>query len=278
MAALFRGLRSNLSILSSRQSSLTLASPSVQTKLSPLRSFCSKCGFRQYSSEQPLPRPKKKADETSINITWTSVAVTFAVGGALLAGMQYVRYEKELKQEQSRTKSLGKAALGGEWELVDHTGKIRKSTDYKGKWLLVYFGFTHCPDICPDELEKMASVVDSIGKSSAPGELQPLFITVDPDRDTQEAIASYVKEFHPKLLGLTGTHAQVDKATRAYRVYYSQGPRDEDNDYIVDHTIIMYLVNPDGQFLDYYGQNATAAQTHKSIESHMAKWAISQKL
>jgi len=206
------------------------------------------------------------------------VAVTFAVGGALLAGMQYLKREKEKKQEQSRTASLGKAALGGEWELEDHNGKVRKSTDYHGQWLLIYFGFTHCPDICPEELEKMASVVDLVDQTKTIGSLEPLFITVDPERDTKEAIKNYVKEFHPRLLGLTGSHQQVDKATRAYRVYYSQGPRDEDNDYIVDHTIIMYLINPDGQFHDYYGQNATVDQTFRSIEKHMAKWMLSHKM
>jgi len=273
MAFLCRAARNSLALLSSRQPSLSLA---TQRQVGNIRSFCSRCGIRQYSTGQPLPKPKKKADEASINITWASVAVTFAIGGALLGGMQYVKHEKELKKEKSRTASLGKASLGGEWELVDHTGKVRKSTDYHGQWLLIYFGFTHCPDICPDELEKMATVVDLIAKSKQ-GELQPLFITVDPDRDSKEAIASYVKEFHPKLLGLTGSHQQVDTATRAYRVYYSQGPKDEDNDYIVDHTIIMYLINPDGQFLDYYGQNATVESTHRSIEGHMVKWKLNHK-
>jgi len=123
----------------------------------------------------------------------------------------------------------------------------------------------------------MGQVVDLIDEDKSVGSIQPLFITVDPERDDQKAVASYVQEFHPKLLGLTGTSQQINTATRAYRVYYSQGPRDEDNDYIVDHTIIMYLINPEGQFVDYYGQNKTAPQTYASIAMHMSKYDLIQK-
>ncbi|XP_048101215.1 protein SCO1 homolog, mitochondrial isoform X2 [Alosa alosa] len=189
----------------------------------------------------PSPGDKKSGNKKTEPVTWKSLVVTFAIGGTLLAAMKIFKKEKEDSIERERTKSLGKPALGGPFSLIDHNNKPCKSEDFLGQWVLLYFGFTHCPDICPDEIEKMIEVVDEI-------------------------------EFSPKLIGLTGATAQVDQVSRAYRVYYSQGPKDEDNDYIVDHTIIMYLVGPDGDFVEYFGQNKKSGEISSSIASHMRKY------
>lgn len=109
-------------------------------------------------------------------------------------------------------------------------------------------------------------------------DIQPLFITVDPERDTKELVGKYCKEFSPKLLGLTGTVDQIKNVCKAFRVYFSAGPRDKDNDYIVDHTIILYLVDPNGEFVDYYGQSKNHEQVSDSILVNIAKWnAINKK-
>ncbi len=201
--------------------------------------------------------------------------------------------------EQRKQIILGKANLGGEWELMDHTGQMRKSSDFHGKWVIIYFGFTHCPDICPDEIEKMVEAVDKLGRI-----LETKFCTIDLSlrvlivasqkimatiffsqtksrrlaewcRSSSPSIRTVIRprrlqntskvrtstmlpqrvdvlgwlnelcprvltknccflaEFSPKIIGFTGTNEQLRQATRAYRVYFSEGPKDDDNDYIV---------------------------------------------
>ncbi|XP_035471821.2 protein SCO1 homolog, mitochondrial [Scophthalmus maximus] len=223
-------------------------------------------------STKPPPPPSGAEPKKSGPVTWKSLAITFAIGGTLLGAMKYFKKEKEELIEKERNRSIGRPALGGPFSLTDHNNKPAKSEDFLGQWVLLYFGFTHCPDICPDEIEKMIEVVDEIDKIKSLPNLTPLLITIDPDRDTPEALAVYVKEFSPKLIGLTGTTAEVEQVSRAYRVYYSQGPKDEDNDYIVDHTIIMYLVGPDGEFVEYFGQNKRSAEISGSIAGYMRKY------
>lgn len=185
------------------------------------------------------------------------------------AGYMYKR-NKEVEMERERRRSLGKASIGGPFELVDQDGKVRTNKDFLGKWLIIYFGFSHCPDVCPDELEKLVKALDIVKKSPKADPVQPLFITVDPARDDPKVLKEYLREFSDDIIGLTGNEEQVKQASKSYRVYYSAGPKLE-NDYIVDHTIIMYLIDAEGQFVDYYGQNKTAEEVANGIILSMAK-------
>lgn len=203
----------------------------------------------------------------------TRVAVALLFGGGLLAIWWVVHLEKQHKLRQQRVEQLQKVALGqGNFSLLDHTGQRKTKEDFLGSWVLLYFGFTHCPDICPDELDKLSAVVAALDRDASLPPVQPLFITVDPERDDVPALARYVKDFHPRLIGLTGTTEEVKEAGRDYRVYASAGPKDEDGDYIVDHTILIYLITPDGLFLDYYNRMKSPEQITESIRNHLTSY------
>ncbi|XP_029969033.1 protein SCO2 homolog, mitochondrial [Salarias fasciatus] len=198
------------------------------------------------------------------------LAVTLLFGSGLIGAWWYVYTEKQQKLQRQRLEQLRQVALGqGTFSLLDHRGRRRTKQDFLGRWVLLYFGFTHCPDICPDELDKMSAVVAALDGDASLPPVQPLFITVDPERDDVPALARYVKDFHPRLVGLTGTPEEVKHAGRDYRVYANPGPKDEDGDYIVDHTILIYLVSPDGLFLDYYNRMKSQEQIVESVRNHI---------
>ena len=217
---------------------------------------------------------------TGSPVTWKNLAAACGVVSVLMAAYYYVKGKKDEIREKNRKGEIGKSKIGGTFDLIDQDGKPKKSADYYGKWVLLYFGFTHCPDICPDEMEKMSEVYDKLkeaktnSKASYLGDVVPIMITVDPERDGVPQMKEYCKEFHPELIGLTGTPEKIMEACKAFRVYFSAGPRDDEDDYIVDHTIIIYLLDPEGQFVDYYGQTKTAEQIVTSVKLQMGKYNI----
>lgn len=223
-----------------------------------------------HSSEKPTKKRISTANQPSSDkgpITWTSLLLGGGIVGIFTGYYLYLKNRKLEKMDREKSRTFGKAAVGGSFELIDTKGNLRKSEEFSGKWLLVYFGFTHCPDVCPEELDKLAIVLDGLDKNKV--EVTPLFISVDPERDTPEVVGKYLEEFSDKFIGLTGNKDQVEKATRAYRVYYSAGPKDKDNDYIVDHSIISYLVGPNGELVDYFGQTKTAEEIEATIIMHV---------
>ncbi|XP_026878824.2 protein SCO2 homolog, mitochondrial [Electrophorus electricus] len=223
------------------------------------------CEQHQATYSQGSYQPPKPGSSAKIKLR-TRLAVTLIIGGGIVGTWWYVHHEKDQKLQAQRLEQLSKVAVGqGDFSLLDHTGRRRTKKDFLGSWVLMYFGFTHCPDICPEELEKVSSVVDLLDKDAGLPLVQPLFITVDAERDDVTAMAKYVSDFHPRLLGMTGTPEEVKEVGQAYRVYASAGPKDEDGDYIVDHTILIYLINPDGLFLDYYNRTKMPHRLLKSI-------------
>ncbi|EZA59586.1 hypothetical protein DMN91_011119 [Ooceraea biroi] len=216
--------------------------------------------------------PKKPSKEIKTPpITWKNLLISSVIGGGILLYLNYLRDQKDKTLAKERRRELGKAKIGGKFELIDTNGKTVKSDDFLGQWVMIYFGFTHCPDVCPDEIEKMTNVVNNLEKEHN-FKIQPIFISVDPERDTPTVVGKYLKEFSDKIIGLTGSIEQVGQACKAYRVYYSNGPKDQDEDYIVDHTIIIYLVDPEGLFVDYYGQTHDVEKIVTSIIVNKLKY------
>jgi len=138
-------------------------------------------------------------------------------------------------------------AVGGPFTLVDQNGATRHDTDFRGKLMLVYFGYTFCPDACPTALSEISRAMDELGAKAE--EVQPIFVTVDPARDTVEQMKLYMANFSPRILGLTGTPEQVAAAARAYRVYYQKVPQSGSNDYLMDHSSFIYVMGRDGHYL-----------------------------
>ncbi|MDR3475106.1 MAG: SCO family protein, partial [Devosia sp.] len=141
--------------------------------------------------------------------------------------------------------TTGGVQVGGPFSLVDDTGKPVTQASWPGRWLLIYFGYTFCPDVCPTELQTIATALGALGPQAA--RVVPLFITIDPERDTPEHMAEYVKLFDARLIGLTGTPRQIAAVARAYRVYYAKVTPKESTTYLMDHSSYIYLVGPDGK-------------------------------
>lgn len=169
-----------------------------------------------------------------------TLAILVAAGGAL-------SLRAYLPSAAPQATSVGEADIRSEFALTDHTGRAVTETDFAGRWQLVFFGFTHCPDICPTTLAYMASVLDLLGPQAE--RVAPLFITVDPTRDTVPVMAEYVSAFHPRLVGLTGTEAEVAEAARSFRTWYERVEDDAAPDgYMMAHQGYLYLMRPDGRF------------------------------
>ena len=156
--------------------------------------------------------------------------------------------------------------VGGPFALTDHTGKPRTDQDFRGKLMLVYFGFTNCPDVCPTDLQSIGLALEKLG--AAGSAVQPLFITVDPARDTVDHLKDYVPMFHPRLIGLTGSAAAIDKAADAYKVYYAKAPL-KDNDYTIDHSAFIYLVGADGRYLGFFPPGTAPGSIAETIRQQL---------
>ncbi|HET7852352.1 MAG TPA: SCO family protein [Methyloceanibacter sp.] len=160
--------------------------------------------------------------------------------------------------------SSGTALIGGPFSLVGADGKPVTDRDFRGRYMLIFFGFTHCPDICPAELQVIAQALDQLGDKA--NKVVPVFITLDPERDTPEAMANYVKSFGPNFVGLTGSPEAIAAAAKAYRVSYAKVEnKNSPGDYSVDHSALVYLMDPEGRYVTHFSYGLGAEQMAEKL-------------
>jgi len=171
----------------------------------------------------------------------------FLVGGLSALGLFFLQNSHPGPKQIS----TGKALIGGPFALTDHTGKRVTEKDFEGKFMLVFFGYTFCPDFCPAELQVISAALDELGEKVK--KVTPIFITIDPERDTVEQMKSYVSNFHEQLIGLTGSMEEIRAAAKVYRVYFKKVTSDaSSSDYVMDHSSIVYLMSPQGEYLTHF--------------------------
>jgi cytochrome oxidase Cu insertion factor (SCO1/SenC/PrrC family) len=176
------------------------------------------------------------------------VLAGLAFGGAVAVAVSPTARERLLP---AKVRSVGQALVGGPFTLTDHTGKRVTEQDFRGRTLIVVFGFTFCPDICPTELQVISAALDQLGPKAK--NVVPLFISVDPERDTPDQLAQYVKSFHPRLVGLTGTPEEIAAAAKAYRAYFKKVPDPKSSaGYTMDHSALIYVMRPDGAYQAHF--------------------------
>jgi cytochrome oxidase Cu insertion factor (SCO1/SenC/PrrC family) len=165
----------------------------------------------------------------------------------------------------------GAVSIGGPFELVDQHGATRTDADFRGTYMLMYFGFTYCPDTCPITLLKIAHTLENLA-ALAPAKAErvvPVFISVDPERDTPEALRSYAENFHPRLVALTGAPRELERLGRAYGVFFAKVPTGEPGEYLMDHTGFVYLIGPDGQYVEHFESDASVGDLVDALQRHV---------
>lgn len=205
---------------------------------------------------------------------WFVPAVGFAVIVAVYGIDISIPGPDEPPERRQPVAEAMRDLISGEFSLVDHTGRAVTDESYSDEWLLVFFGYTYCPDICPTTLGVVALVLDALGEDAAT--LRPLFVTADPARDTPEVLAAYVAAFHPRIVGLTGTGEQVAAAAKSYGIYYAKAPLVEggeihSDDYVMEHTARLYLMDPEGVYAGRFSPTDTVETIVAGIRKFMRR-------
>lgn len=200
-----------------------------------------------------------------MNSVWTRRALTaFLLAVLMICGLLLYRLWMERVSPEGGS---GEALVGGPFQLTDQDGNAVTEQTYKGKLMLVYFGFTYCPDACPTALGVMSAALDKLDVAAE--RVVPILITVDPERDTPQVLKDYVSNFHPRMVGLTGTPEQIAQVAKAYRVYYQKAAGATGGDYLMDHTLLIYLMDGEGKYLANFSASATPDDIAAKIREYL---------
>ena len=174
-----------------------------------------------------------------------------------------------MKPEWMEKKFTGVALVGGPFQMVNQNGTVVTDRDFAGKPTLIFFGYTYCPDVCPTELQIMSAALDQLGDKAA--HVQPVFVTVDPERDTPPVIKSYLESFGPRWTGLTGSPEQVQAMAKAWHVFYEKRENKESpKDYLMDHSSFIFLMGADGKFLKHFSYTTDVNQLAAGLSEALA--------
>jgi cytochrome oxidase Cu insertion factor (SCO1/SenC/PrrC family) len=198
-----------------------------------------------------------------------AAGVAVAALGWLLWRQAFVEPPERAAAELMDVVMWGKEPIGGPFSLIDHNGQPRTDADFRGKLLLIYFGFTYCSDACPIDLQSVAGALDKLGPASEA--VQPLFITVDPQKDTPEQLKRYVALFHPRLIGLTGSFPQIRAVERAYKVYAGKSDPSKEADPNIDHSSFVYLIDAAGKYIGFFPPGTSADRMVEVIGNELAR-------
>lgn len=201
-------------------------------------------------------------------VRWIAYGLAVAVAAA--AGLVWVQRGGLARFETAQigVSTPGGVSVGGPFTLENAAGRTVTDADFRGRYMLVYFGYTFCPDVCPTELQTMISALSSLGKEA--GRITPVFITIDPERDTPKVMGEYTKLFSDRLVGLTGSAAQIAAAAKAYRVYYARAKSAQATGYLMDHSSFIYLMGPDGKLAALFGHDTDAKQLAAGLRAKLA--------
>jgi protein SCO1/2 len=215
-----------------------------------------------------------KKDKERVELRALKIALAVLVGLMLAGGVALWQVNKDetrivaLRQEAQQvqpqqTVPPNTSKIGGPFNLTDQDGKKVTDAKYRGKYLLVYFGYTYCPDLCPTGLQSIAHALDQLGDDAK--KVQPLYVTIDPARDTPAKLKEYIASFHPQIVGLTGTAAQIASVAKEYQVYYARGEQVDEHDYIMDHSSLIYLMDPQGNFVTTFPEEVDPTAIVKAL-------------
>jgi len=183
---------------------------------------------------------------------------------ALAGGVLW--HESEKVPGLGRVVSTGRADIGGPFQLTDQSGKRVTDKDFRGRYMLIYFGYSFCPDVCPTTLAVMAQALEKVGDRSR--RVAPILITIDPERDTPKVLEDYVKAFGPTFVGLTGNAAEIKDVEKKYRVYAVKKPLEGGN-YGMDHSSVIYLMGPDGKLVSFYDEAISPDDLAKELKQRL---------